>query len=232
MLAGSDEDYNRGYGPLRRGVFVGLGMGGRNPVALLYVCRKIYQEARPYLYGANRFVSFNVRGFQHCFVNDPDHGIGQANAAMIKKVSFGIPEPVKQDPASHLPGFVEFMSNTLMGVEEAELSIKYESYYVNPPTSGQRSCWSQERRSLLHTVACLAESHPKLTRAIWCSSSGGSMQTFWHGTKMIVRFAIHMVPAGKDLMRPGVGEVLDIGGRKVQGRVSVSSIAQDRLTMR
>ncbi|KAI1613236.1 hypothetical protein EDD36DRAFT_259159 [Exophiala viscosa] len=230
MLAGADEDYNRGYGPLRKGLSVGLALGRRNPVALLYVCRKIYQEAVPHLYGENRFVSFNVRGFQHCFVNDSDYGIGGANAAMIKKVSFGVPEPVKQDPANNLQGFVDFMSNTLMGVEEAELSIKYESYYVDPPTSGQRSSWSQERRSLLHTVACLAESHPKLKKAIWCSSSGGSMQTFWHGTKMIVRFAVHMVPVGKDLMCSSVGEVLNISGKNIQGRSVVLDCEKLRKT--
>ncbi|KAK4947538.1 hypothetical protein LTR10_013483 [Elasticomyces elasticus] len=230
MLAGDDKDYDQGYGELRKGMSVGLALGRNNPVALLYVSRKVYQEAVPCLYGENRFVSFNVRGFQHRFINDPEYGIGPTHAAMIKKVSFGIPEPVKQDPGEYLQGFVDFMSNSLAGLEHAELSVKYESYYVDPPSSNQRVCWSQERRALLHTVAWLAKSHPKLTQAVWCSTSGGCLETFWHGTKMVVRFAVYIVPAGKDLNGSGVNQVLDVDGKKVHTKDIVLDCAKIRET--
>ncbi|KAK5453451.1 hypothetical protein LTS15_006636 [Exophiala xenobiotica] len=215
MFSEDDPYYDRGYGALRRGYDVGLGFPGWYPVSLLYVCRQTYNEAIPLLYGGNHFVSFNVRGFNGSFVNDPDHGIGRANAALIKKVSFGLPEPVKQDRTNHLPGFLDFMCGTLTGLVHLELSVKFENYYVSPATHDQHLEWSQERRAVLLTAAHLTQRHPNLKKAVWCSTSGGSLATFWHGTKMLVRFAVFLLRAGQNgnIARPN--SKLDIEARTI-----------------
>jgi hypothetical protein len=208
-----------GTAHFERGYDVGLGFPGWYPVSLLCVCRQTYNEAIPFLYGANHFVSFNGS-----FVNDPDHGIGRANAALIKRVSFGLPEPVKQDRTNHLLGFLDFMCGTLTGLVHLELSVKFENYYVSPATHDQHLEWSQERRALLLAAARLTQRHPNLKKAVWCSTSGGSLATFWHGTKMQARFAVFLLPAGQDVNIARPNSRLDIEARTIVTDVSVSCV--------
>ncbi|KAK5232964.1 hypothetical protein LTR47_005828 [Exophiala xenobiotica] len=189
MLSEDDPDYDRGYGTLRKGYGVGLTFPGRYPMSLLYVCHQTYNEVIPFLYGENHFVSFNVRGFNGGFVNDPDHGIGRANAALIKRASFGL---------VHL-----------------ELSVKFENYYVSPATQDQHIEWSQERRALLLAAAHLTQRHPNLKKAVWCATSGGALATFWHGTKMQVRFAVFLLPAGQNVNITRPNSRLDIEARTI-----------------
>ncbi|KAK5557050.1 hypothetical protein LTR46_004861 [Exophiala xenobiotica] len=191
---------------------------------------KTYNEVIPFLYGEDHFVSFNVRGFNGGFVNDPDHGIGRANAALIKRASFGIPEPVKQDPTNHLSGFLEFMCGTLTGLVHLELSVKFENYYVSPATQDQHLEWSQERRALLLAAAHLTQRHPNLKKAVWCATSGGSLATFWHGTKMQVRFAVFLLPAGQNVNITRPNSRLDIEARTIVTDVTWDDLLNKQAT--
>ncbi len=226
MFSENDSYYDRGYGALRKGSVAGLTFPGKCPMSLLYVCRQTFNEAIPFLYGENHFVNFNVRGFNGCFVNDPDHGIGRANAALIKRVSLGIPEPVKQDRTNHLPGFLDFICSTLTGLVHLELSVKFESYNESPATHDQHLEWCEERRALLLTAAHLTQRHSNLKKAVWCSTSGGSLVTFWHGTKMQVRLAVFLLPAGQSVNIARPNSTLDIEAIPIVTDVSVLCVQE------
>lgn len=149
-------------------------------------------------------MSFNIRGLQQLFVNDPLHGIGRTNARMIQRVCLGVPKLLKEEPAMsvHLPAFLDFTCNTLTGLRHAQLMIKYEVQPRTPATPVHRRLWRLERRGLLNAVAWLTKSHSTLKRAVWSASSYGNVITCPRYASCVVTFTVDITTAVKGVRPP------------------------------
>ena len=156
----------------KKGFAHGLAIGPKHAVAILFVCRKTYEEGISALYENNHFRTYKVRSFEGVFVHHRKFGIGKINAAHIKHVTFGVPAPVKFDPQTHLGVFLDFVCDDLPNLESMMLRVQFRPLMPNPIASFKTD-WPKERRGLLNTVAWTTKRHPTLKKAVSVAGSGG-----------------------------------------------------------
>ena len=179
LLKKVDKKYSRGYGYPKKGLAHGMAIGPKGCVAILRVCRQIFEESFPALYQHNVFRTYNVRGFDGSFINNPKRGIGKDKAAMIKHVTFGVPEPVKFDPQNHLGEFLDFVCGDLKGLDSMTLRVRFRTLMPDPVAWTDHD-WPDERRGMLNTAAWVTKRHPTLKKATWLAHSGGQYDMAIH----------------------------------------------------
>ena len=172
MTKKTDPRHTRGYGFPKKGFKNGLAIGEDATIGVLLTCKKMYTEAVQVLYSQNCFVTHNVRGFSSSFIGHFRYGIGGVNAAMIKNVSFGVPEQVKWDPDNHLGDFLDIVCNTLPNLNQLTLTTRFHTAMPDPVAFVQYD-WPVQR-AMLRTAAWITKKHPVLKNAIWRAWSGGN----------------------------------------------------------
>ena len=134
---------------------------------ILRVCRQLYREGVPVLYGKNSFVAHNIRDF-----NSTPRMCLKLNTLSIKKLTSSISIKNTNHVDIKLLFYIEFLEQKLPSLCELTLMSEFDNphrqWHVNPA----HTRLEVEHRAILYTAAYIALHHATLRTAIWDARSG------------------------------------------------------------
>ncbi|KAJ9609107.1 hypothetical protein H2200_006878 [Cladophialophora chaetospira] len=186
-------------------------VGPKHTTSILRVSQQAHSEGTDILYGVNKFSCHHFMGFITAFlegnaITGGRHGIGEANAAKIKRTMFELPVKVvfNQDGDDHTLGeFLDSICRKLPALQSLCLTTT-ESYKDVPKNfeEGLSLEWIQHTHvgPLLKTAARVTQYHPLLRKAIWSRWNGfvGCMggDRRWPTPKLAGQWVVDIVREG------------------------------------